>query len=512
MPVFNLSEDNIKRLREKFREFQEARTKIHKLILNYVADYGQFKGTPEDKKEFLENKYGKLTPGMTHLAVFDGSEIYFHVQDIAIILGRTQPAISITLSKLENSPDYAARLISLRKITKSANNNKIFVYKKEIFDLIIDRYEEEYIARFSSPRRGSKDNAPDINEVRKFWNYLRQLEEHNNLSAVQNNDENKISLPDIPAMRFRDILKLIWEKVFDIKIWTLCTVIFAACFEIARRFSCINLYFAVVPAVLIFACVILIHSRKFRPDILSDIGAGALLFMLLWIGALTPYKSDPPKVAQNIVLSPSLRWNGLDSYVYFNISAADFSDIRELMFRISPDVQFRSTGFLNQTDALHNLPYPDRLIRNNNIYHGIALIDVKYSDFTDNESDTWHFSFDVDAERVNLCKQHILKSDENWFRIIKYSYNNITDVFVNPDLLISMQGKNSIKSFVYGINTDKPDTEVEFQYFYEGRQMSRANPYAVLSTEDDNVKLVSSYLIFKDGTSSDIRIDRAGTR
>ena len=198
------------------------------------------------------------------------------------------------------------------------------------------------------------------------------------------------------------------------------------------------------------------------------------------------------------------------SYVYFNITAADFSDVKEFMFRISPDVQFRSTGFLSQINASRNLPYPDRLIRNNAVYHGTALIDVKYSDFAENESEVWHFSFDIDTERFNLCKQYILKSNENWFGITKYSYNNITDVFVNSNLLISMQGKNSIKSFVYGINTDEPDTEIEFQYFYEGRQMSKPNPYAVVSVEDSDIKSVSSYLIFKDGTSSDIRVSRIG--
>ena len=253
----------------------------------------------------------------------------------------------------------------------------------------------------------------------------------------------------------------------------------------------------------------LIYKRTFSADNLSGIGAGALLFLLLWIsGSLSLYKYETPKIPQNIALSPSLYIDGFALYVNFNISAADFSDVKEFMFRISPDVQFHSTGWVSQINPSRNLPYPDRLIRNNTIYHGTALIDVKYSDFTGNESEVWHFSFDVDAERFNLCKQYILKFNRNWFEIIKYSFDNVTDVFVNPDLLISMQGKNSIKSFVYGINTDKPDTEIDFQYFYEPRQMGRGNPYAVLSSEDNDVKSVSSYLIFKDGTSSDIRVSR----
>ena len=45
------------------------------------------------------------------------------------------------------------------------------------------------------------------------------------------------------------------------------------------------------------------------------------------------------------------------------------------------------------------------------------------------------------------------------------------------------------------------------QYFYDN-QMKVANPYAIFTTTDDYVKSVSSYLIFNDGTSSDIRISR----
>ena len=203
MPVFNLSEDNINRLREKFYEFQNSREKIHKLIKNYVADYRQFEGSAEDRKEFLEEKYSKLAPSLSHLVMFEDSEIYFHVQDIMAILGRTQPAISITISKLEKSEGYGAKLLALRKPFKSANNNKIFIYKQEIFDLIIDKYEEEYLLRFSQPRRGSSEAAPDFNEVKKFWDYLKEFENYKNSHAIINNKENKIELPDIPAMKIR---------------------------------------------------------------------------------------------------------------------------------------------------------------------------------------------------------------------------------------------------------------------------------------------------------------------
>ena len=53
MPTFKLSEDTISRLRKKFEEFQNDRRKVHELITRYVADYRQFDGKRDDRKEFL---------------------------------------------------------------------------------------------------------------------------------------------------------------------------------------------------------------------------------------------------------------------------------------------------------------------------------------------------------------------------------------------------------------------------------------------------------------------------
>ena len=55
--------------------------------------------------------------------------------------------------------------------SSSANNVTITAYHEGIFDLIFDKYEEEYINRFIRPRRGS--NPPDSEEVMRFWEYLK---------------------------------------------------------------------------------------------------------------------------------------------------------------------------------------------------------------------------------------------------------------------------------------------------------------------------------------------------
>ena len=70
MPTFKLSEDTVSRLRKKFEEFQNDRRKVHELITRYVADYRQFDGKSDDRKEFLEEKYLPQAPSLSHL-VYD---------------------------------------------------------------------------------------------------------------------------------------------------------------------------------------------------------------------------------------------------------------------------------------------------------------------------------------------------------------------------------------------------------------------------------------------------------
>ena len=121
MHTFNLSDDTVSRLRTKFAEFQNARKRIHILIADYVADYCQFNGKHDDRKEFLEHKYAPRVPNISHL-VFDDAQIFFNVCDIVILLGRSQPAISITLSNIERSQGWVSQLLPLRKQVKSANS------------------------------------------------------------------------------------------------------------------------------------------------------------------------------------------------------------------------------------------------------------------------------------------------------------------------------------------------------------------------------------------------------
>ena len=229
MPEFYLSQDNISRLQHKFNLFNKERRIIHELLINYEADYRQFKGNAKARREFLREKYLAKAPNMSHL-ILNNNEVLWSMDDISILLGRNLSTIMRTFNKLESSSDYYSRLLALRECVKAKNGHDIFVYHKEIFDLIIDLYEDEYLLRFAKPRRGDINNAPDFKEVKKFWQYLKEQNNFNKNNLIS------VTMPDISAMNLKDILALIWHKVFNIKTGTVCSVIFAVCFELTRRF------------------------------------------------------------------------------------------------------------------------------------------------------------------------------------------------------------------------------------------------------------------------------------
>lgn len=498
MPDFNLSDEDIHKLKRRYSQFSKERKIIHDLLNSYVADYRQFEGSAGKRYEYLRKKYISESPNLTHL-IFNDGNIQWSVYDISIVLGRHLTSIIRSIKKMETSECWCVRLLALRENVKNANGRIIQVYQKEIFDLLLDLYEDEYLLRFSEPRRGSKGSAPDVKEVRNFWQYLKDMESFKDYSLYSNNKR----LLDIPAMNWKDIIALMWEKVFNVRIWTVVSVIFAVCFEIARRFLGISLWFAFVPAIISVVCAFLVHSRciRFTPDMLSSIGAGAFLFTLLWIPACL--SGEAQKEEPMIYLTPIYS----EGNVYFSIQSN--VEAKEYYYRLKPKEEFRSLGVQRKINPQNNQPYPKHIIQNNRL-KGIAEIDIKYIDFQGNESKVWNYSFDLEAEGFNLRKEIILNFDVNWVGIMKTSYDRpVVEVFFHPDLLY-YQWRDIIKSIVYGINTEYPATKVEFDHFIDLNDHRVFNPYLILSVDmDDNyIDFVSSYLIFKDGSSSDIRISR----
>lgn len=223
------------RLRAKFTEFQNSRDTLSDILDDYTADYRQTQGSTLKRQEVLQEKYSKRAPRFSHLIWNDddNSELWT-AADIAIVLGRDKSSVTRTL---------AAR---------------------EIFNIIIDRYEDEYLQRFANPRHGMPQN---IDEIKRFWDYLKQSAEHERINIASNSEPEEYELPDIPQMSWKDIFSLIWRKIFTVRTGTFFTVIFAVSFEIARRWHFMKTFF------LIGAIIIL--------------GASAILFSLLWTAGMT---------------------------------------------------------------------------------------------------------------------------------------------------------------------------------------------------------------------------------
>ena len=80
------------------------------------------------------------------------------------------------MNKMKALEEWNNKLSSLRKNVKSDTGLDIEVYHQDIFDLLLDYYEEEYLLRFAEPRHGNIESSPDINEIHRFWKHLKAME------------------------------------------------------------------------------------------------------------------------------------------------------------------------------------------------------------------------------------------------------------------------------------------------------------------------------------------------
>ena len=256
---------------------------------------------------------------------------------------------------------------------------------------------------------------------------------------------------------------------------------------------------ALIPMTVTAVCAVLIHFRRSAPNNLSNLGAGALLFAFLWISgslSLDRLNINPANVKPNIALTPLFSIKD----VYFSISATN-QHAREFLYRISPDIEFHSTGFLTQIDAVTNLPSPRKTILSTQ-NQGIVDIDVKYIDQDNEESAVWSFSFDMDAERFKYEKQSLMNMKGPWVTVHR-DWDLDSDVFppeektfVSIDSSLLWTIKMAWKAVVYGINTDQPNIVLHREAI---------GSLNILSDKGDAIQFVTSYLILTDGSSTDVR-------
>ena len=154
-----------------------------------------------------------------------------------------------------------------------------------------------------------------------------------------------------------------------------------------------------------------------------------------------------------------------------------------MFYRISPETEYHSTGF-------NDIHYPNLLIESEQKQGPISL-DVKYIDTEGNEHGPWTYAFDITKERFELSKDFILHQMGSWITV----YYMIDPVVIKLDF-DSEYADNVVKSVALGINNNTPDAMIPIK---KGEPIEGA----LLPAKD--IQYIMTYLIFNDGTSSDIR-------
>ena len=81
------------------------------------------------------------------------------------------------------------------------------MYHQDIFDVLMDWYEEEYLLRFARPRHGDVESAPNIEDLRQFWRGLH----------TQEYLQKRVFLPMGGAYKHsqgvRCLIKRVWQKI-----------------------------------------------------------------------------------------------------------------------------------------------------------------------------------------------------------------------------------------------------------------------------------------------------------
>ena len=513
LPKFNLTDDMMARLSAKFWEFQAERKTVRALMGDYAADYRRFKGSELARQEYLRERYANRAPQLSHLVWDDEDGLYWGPANIAILLNRDRSAVSRTLAKMTADEEWRARLSVLRRDFGRSASMPLYAYRQEIFDLIVDYYEEDYLQRFIKPRRGRPRNEDMAREVRRYWSHLKNAAR---VAPERFREENgPAGLPDIPPMGLKDALRLIFSRVLTLRTGALFTVLFALGYELSHRWPILFLWLPLIALLVFFLCIALLRRGKFNPAHVASLGAGALLFCLLWtVGLLSGEGSlrTPGGILQmrnverraNLKLNPRI-WN--DGIVRFTIDTdADVRNILQYSYRISPDAEYRSTGFMREINPTTGAQYPNMAI-NTGRSEGVVELDVQYLGADGVERGPYPFSFDLDAVRFENGKDWALHFVDEWISVYRLEDpqqegEGTTFVMVDPGLF-SDEALDAVLGIVYGINTRTPDTEITME---ELLKLKERGVHELLTSEKDAIACVSARLLFRDGTSSDVRV------
>ncbi len=498
MPSFKLSSASIRRITTAFKRYQKIRSLILRNVDEYISDFMNFKGTPQDREEYLEEKYRLREPKENYITAGTSGNVLFYVSEIALLTGRDTSSISRTLSQMERSEGWYSRLFALRKETKSANNNTIYAYDRKIFDLIIDYREHKYLERIKNA--GGKNYS----EAVRYWNYLKKTEHcgkneasDSRIAELHDDDSELTELPEIPPVGWKDVINIIGSKLFSVRTDMIFAFAFAVTFGIARRWTVLIPIFAAVSAALLIVFALMLRHRAEHSEIFAEAGAVMTLLAIFWgvnltmeNGIYTPggtvmnLTTPEPSIKLDVTRGEYAGWD--NSPLVFFVNADNEADIKNIFYCTDSDTEYKSSG-LNYT-GINLWLTPD-------IKTNIITLYVKYIDMKDKEHGPYKFTFDVEKERFNSGKNALLNDPD----IISFTRRRQTT-------LIHTLLNDTVRAVHYGISSRKPD-RIYIPDFSKDYDKYRSNIVdEVISRVNEDVDFVSLYTEFTDGTSSDIHI------
>ena len=169
--------------------------------------------------------------------------------------------------------------------------------------------------------------------------------------------------------------------------------------------------------------------------------------------------------------------------VNFRVNSDFYDNLKEVFYRISPETEYHSTGF-------NDIQYPNLLIDPGQ-KQGPITLDVKYVDTEGKEHGPWTYSFDITKKRFELSKEFFLHQMGSWMKV----YYMTDPVVIELDF-DSKYADNVVKSVALAINKDTPEAMIPIE---------KGKPVKGELVPAKDIEYIMTYLVFADGTSSDIR-------
>ena len=181
------------------------------------------------------------------------------------------------------------------------------------------------------------------------------------------------------------------------------------------------------------------------------------------------------------------------------ISITPRTSAKEIFYRLTPEADFRSSGFLQHFDPTSGTRLPNNMFLTNIV--PTLLVQVKYIGTDDNEYGPFDIELDIAKEALNNVKNQLLAEHIPWveFRVADLVEKRLS---VFTSIFATHGSTYAVEKIFYGINTKKPNIEREPL----GTSDSNNRNGDLGEVDGDKTDFVSVQIFFKDGTRSDVRI------